>query len=152
MKRLTVATLCVALLGASDDRSTAMRYFFGTWKCGTTTLTFASFADTSAWMRASYGGTQPDGTAVVGYVTGLHAWVYRDFHRDGAYADLASPGPSDGRWQWSGPYYPVEDGPPLQDRMTYRQVSSTRFDRTFELLQGTDYVPTGSDSCTKVTA
>lgn len=152
MRAIAALALGASLLGASEDPSSAARYFAGTWKCGAATLTFSSFADTSAWTRVAYGSVQPEGTAIFGYVSGMHAWVYRDFHKGGAYADLTSPGPSDGRWQWTGPYYPEEGGPPLQDRTTFVQVSSVRFDRTFELMRGADYVPTGNDACTKVTS
>ena len=151
MKRVATFALALALLGASDDPARAMRYFAGTWKCGTTTVTFVPFVKPGVWTRINYRGIAPEGTAILGYVTGLHAFVYRDFHVDGAYADLASPGPSEGRWQFTGPYYPQEGGPPLDGRTTYVQVSPTEFDRTFELMRGSAYVPAGHDACVKVT-
>jgi hypothetical protein len=152
MKIPAAAVLASALLGATGDPAASVRYFSGTWKCGETTVTFAPFTETGGWTRVSYGSVAPEGTAILGYVSGLHAFVYRDFHADGAYAELSSPGPSDGRWQWTGPYYPQEGGPPLQDRTTYVERSPTRFERTFELLQGAAYVPTGNDTCVKAAA
>jgi hypothetical protein len=150
--RFVAPLIALALLGSAPDPSASARYFTGTWKCGSTTMTFAPFADNRLWTRVSYGSALPEGTAIMGYVASLNAWVFRDFHNDGAYADLSSPGPSDGRWQWAGPYYPAEGGPPLSGRTTYTQVSPTRFDRTFELLRDDDFVPTGNDTCLKTSS
>ncbi len=152
MIRLAAAVLAISLLGADANPSDAVRYFLGSWKCADVPLTFAPLVDGSPWTRVSYGVAPSNGTAIVGYVTSLGGWVFRDFHADGAYADMSSPGPSDGRWQWTGPYYPPEGGPPLSGRVTYREVSPTHFDRTFELLRDQDFVPAGNDSCLKVGA
>jgi hypothetical protein len=152
-----VVVLCLAfslalmLPAESDAPSSDARYFLGSWKCGESLLTFAPLQESDTWLRLTYSRGAPEGTAVVGYVAGLHAWVFRDFHSDGAYADMSSPGPSDGRWEWTGPYYPQEGGPPLGSRITYVERSPTRFERTFELLRDDAYVPTGNDACMKVT-
>lgn len=143
--------VAVARASAAPAPANDARYFLGSWKCGESQLTFAPLQETDTWLRVTYSRGAPEGTAVLGFVVGLHAWVFRDFHSDGAYADLSSPGPSDGRWEWTGPYYPLEGGPPLGSRITYVERSSTRFERTFELLRDDAYVPTGSDICTKVT-
>lgn len=154
-KKLFAATgmmlaLALPLLGANDDPLAAARYFGGTWKCAGTTWTFAPLAQGSAWTRVNYGGPMPDGTAVLGYVAGLHSWLYRDFHANGAYADLTSPGPIAGRWEWTGPYYPAEGGAAISSRVTYLQRSPTRYDRIFEILRKQEFTQMGTDSCVKV--
>jgi hypothetical protein len=148
--RFAVVVLAFSLLGADRDPNAPLRYFFGSWRCADIPVTFEPLVEGSPWTRVDYGDAANKGSAIVGYVSSLGGWVFRDFHADGAYADLASPGPSDGRWQWTGPYYPSEGGPPLSGRVTYREISPTHFDRTFELLRDTDFVPAGNDSCLKV--
>ena len=150
--RAAAFALAIALLGADPSPAAAARYFAGNWKCAGTPVTFSALVEGSSWTRVSYGVPPANGTAVMGYVASLSGWVFRDFHADGAYADMASPGPSDGRWQWTGPYYPQEGGPPLNGRVTYLEISPTRFDRTFELLQDQSFVRTGNDSCIKAGA
>ena len=150
MMRAAVAlALAFSVLGASPNPAASARYFSGSWKCAGVPVSFAQLVEGSPWTRVSYGVAPANGTAIMGYVASLSGWIYRDFHADGAYADMSSPGPSDGRWQWTGPYYPQEGGPPLDGRMTYVEVSPTHFDRTFELLRDAAFVPTGNDSCVK---
>ena len=141
----------VALLGAAPDPKADGAYFTGTWKCGQDVVwTFAPLVDGGDWIRITYGDPQhPEGIAAMGFVTGLKAWVYRDFHTDGSYADLTSPAPADGRWIWSGPYYPAGAGQPLAGRITYTEVTATRYDRTFEMLKDGTYHAMGGDSCLK---
>jgi hypothetical protein len=86
---------------------------------------------------------------VMGYVIVLNAWIYRDFHADGSYADLTSPGLVGGRWVWSGPYYRASGGPALNGRITYVEVDAKRYDRTFESLENGAYINRGGDSCLK---
>jgi hypothetical protein len=148
--RFAAVAVAFALLGADPNPSSDVRYFLGSWKCAGVPMTFAPLTDGSPWTRLSYGVAPANGTAILGYVTSLGGWIFRDFHADGAYADMSSPGPSDGRWQWTGPYYPQEGGPPLGGRVTYSEVSPTRFDRVFEVMRDDNFVPTGNDSCMKV--
>jgi len=149
MKRLAVLCAALALLGAGDAGDGA--YFTGSWICGgTTAWTFARLPGGKNWLEVTYGpAAAPYGTAVMGYVEGLHAWVYRDFHADGGYADLTSPGPADGRWVWSGPYYPADGSAALNGRITYVEVDGKRYDRIFETLEHGVPVKKGGDSCLK---
>jgi hypothetical protein len=141
----------LALLGASPAEDG--RYFVGTWTCAGETWTFAPLIAGSDWLRVTYehAGTV-DGTAVMGFVNGLQAWVYRDFHADGSYADLTSSGNADGRWTWNGPYYPASGGAPLNGRITYTEVDRDRYDRTFESLRNGTLVKLGGDRCTRTPA
>lgn len=147
--RVLAFAASATLLGASQPHSDAA-YFLGTWKCAGVTWAFMPLAPESPWIRDVYGDpAHPDGTAVLGYVDGLHAWVYRDFHADGSYADLTSNGPKDGRWEWMGPYYPASGGPTLNARISYIVVDPSRFDRVFESLKDGAFVKLGGDTCTK---
>jgi len=138
----------VALLGASDPHADA-QYFSGTWICGgSTQWTFAPLA--GGWTEITYGpSAKPYGTAIMGYVDALGRWIYRDFHADGSYADLTAEPPHDGRWVWSGPYYPGGADHTLNGRVTYLEVDPKRYDRTFESLESGAYVKKGGDSCVK---
>jgi len=149
MKRMLVLATALALLGASDPQNDG-RYFTGKWTCAGVPWTFALLPGSKSWTEITYG--PPDdvtGTAVMGYVAVLKAWVYRDFHADGSYADLTSPGLVDGRWIWSGPYYRASGGPVLNGRITYVEVDAKRYDRIFESLENGAYVSHGGDSCLK---
>jgi len=138
-----------ALLGAGQPHSDAL-YFLGTWKCAGVTWTFLPLADGGPWIRDIYGDpAHPDGTAVLGHVDGLHAWVYRDFHADGSYADLTSPGLKDGRWEWTGSYYPASGGAALEARISYVIVDPARFDRIFESQKDGTFAKMGGDTCAK---
>jgi hypothetical protein len=151
MKSLTVLT-AVLLLGASNPPNDA-QYFLGTWKCADVTWTFAPLQNGSHWIRDVYGDpAHPDGTAVIGWVSQLGKWIYRDFHADGSYADLTSRPPLGGRWEWTGPYYPSGSDRELNGKVTYVVVSPTRYDRTFEALENGALVKHGGDTCVKVPA
>jgi hypothetical protein len=154
--------VCVARANADDARNEA-RYFLGSWTCVTqipangstaartlrTAWTFAPLSAGSGWIRIVYGDpASPDGTAVVGYVSELKKFVYRDFHADGSYADISSAAPVDGRWVWTGPYYPAAGGV-LNGRIVYTMVSPTRYDRSFESVVDGKAVAMGGDTCTK---
>jgi hypothetical protein len=148
MRTLLLAA-AVILLGAGDPRADA-RYFLGTWSCAGTYWHWSPLLGDDRWIRNVYGDAkQPDGTAVMGWVPELHAFVYRDFHADGSYADLTSPGAVNGRWEWSGPYYPAAGGPPLQGRITYVVVSPTRYDRIFEMQRAGTLTRMGGDNARK---
>lgn len=150
--RTLLLLAAVVLLGASEPRADA-RYFLGTWTCAGTTWTWTPLLGDDRWIRNVYGDPRaPDGTAVMGWVPRLAAFVYRDFHADGSYADLTSPGLVDGRWVFSGPYYPAAGGAPLNGRITYTVAGPARYDRTFEMLRDGAYVRMGGDGCTKVEA
>jgi hypothetical protein len=139
----------VTLLGAGDPRADA-RYFLGSWSCAGTPWTWSPLLGDDRWIRNVYGAPdRPDGTAVMGWVPELRAFVYRDFHADGSYADLTTPGPVNGRWEFTGPYYPASGGPPLQGRVTYVVVSATRYDRIFETRRSDAFVRMGGDTCSK---
>jgi hypothetical protein len=148
--RATALVLAFSLLGADRDPSTAVRYFLGSWRCAEIPVSFEPLVAGSSWTRVEYGDESNRGTAIVGYVASLGGYVFRDFRADGAYAEMVSPGPSDGRWQWTGPYYPQEGGPALSGRVTYTEISPTHFDRRFELLRDQEFVPAGNDSCRKI--
>lgn len=150
--RMMVLILATALLGAADPA--AGKYFLGNWTCGSGTATtawaWAPLQPGSDWIRNVYGDpAKPYGTAVIGFVPGLQKWVYRDFHADGGYADLTSPGPTEGRWEWTGTYYPAEGGTAPPGRVVYTVVSPTRYDRSFEALRDGSFVRMGGDSCVK---
>ena len=146
---MKAAMLALTLALAATDPPDA-RYFIGSWTCGSTPWNFAPLPGGSAWIRDVYGDpADPYGTAVFGYVPALHAWIYRDFHADGGYAELTSPGLTDGTWVWTGPYYPADGGAPLAGRITYAIVDPSHYDRTFESLEGGTYVKKGGDRCVK---
>ncbi len=151
MKRIALLCAAVALLAAGNAGNAGDgAYFAGSWICGEQTAwAFAPLPGGKNWLQVTYGpASAPYGTAVMGYAEGLHAWVYRDFHADGGYADLSSPGPAGGRWVWSGPYYPAA-GAVVNGRITYVEVDAKRYDRIFETLENGVAVKKGSDSCLK---
>ena len=145
-----ICTIAAALLlGAAPPVGDA-RYFLGTWKCADVTWTFSPLGEGSGWIRDVYGDPQrPAGTAVIGWVAQLQKWVYRDFHSDGSYADLTSPGLVDGRWEWTGPYYAVDSDRVMNGKVTYVIVSPMQYDRIFESLENGVLVKHGGDSCRK---
>lgn len=151
MMRIVAFVAALTLLGTSARVSDAA-YFQGAWNCAGARWTFAALAADSPWTSIVYGNAaHPDGHAVMGRVAGLHAWVYRDFHADGSYADLTSAGLKDGRWVWSGPYYPASGGPALNGRITYTIVSPDRYDRSFASSQPDGSLKAmGGDFCTRI--
>jgi len=155
MKAFRIVLACAALLAvaaptlAADDPHMAARYFLGTWTCAGTTWTYTPFLGDPTWIRNAYGDpAKPGGSAIIGYAVGLKKYVYRDFHADGAYADISSDGPVDGVWTWTGPYYPAEGGV-LAGRITYTVTSPSRFERGFESLVDGSYKKMGGDVCLK---
>ena len=127
-----------------------LAYFVGAWHCGAVLWTFSPLTVGGPWLKVVYGDpARPGGTAVAGYVKGLDRYVYRDFHADGAYADLTSPPPRDGRWEWSGPYYPAGATTPLSGLVVYLQRDPAHYERTFQTLRDGRLVPMGGDTCTK---
>jgi hypothetical protein len=156
--------LCTGGVQAADDPRTAVRYFLGNWTCVTpiaatastpartvrTAWTFSSLYGDDAWIRVVYGDpARPDGSAVIGYVTDLKRFVYRDFHADGAYADISAAPPANNQWEWTGPYYPVTGGV-LNGRIVYTMVDATRYHRSFEAIVDGKPTAMGGDTCTKV--
>jgi heat shock protein HslJ len=159
MKMTLVLAAACALLGAASPppepasappvAPTDAAYFVGTWHCADVQWTFAPILENSGWIRVTYGDPRrPAGMAVMGWVPQQKRWIYRDFHADGSYADLTSPGAVNGRWEWTGPYYPAEGGE-LHGRVTYAIVDSNQYDRIFEALEGGAFVKHGGDSCVK---
>jgi hypothetical protein len=151
--RAVAVVAALLLLGAAPSPSPAdLRYFMGTWSCHGTSWKWAPLGPGSSWVRNVYGdAAHPDGTAVMGYVGILHEYVYRDFHRDGSYADLVSPGLRHGRWSFSGPYYAAGLAAPLQGLITYTIVSLHRYDRAFFTRKNGVLAPGGGDYCERTT-
>ena len=148
MRALTLLTL-VVLLGAAGPQE-GSHYFLGTWSCAGVRWAFEPLQPGSSWMHITYGDPKrPAGIAVMGFVLGMHVWLYRDFHADGSYADLTSAGPKNSRWEWGGPYYPASGGAALHGRITYVEVSPKRYDRIFEAQKGNTLVKMGGDTCSK---
>ena len=128
----------------------ALAFFLGSWHCGSVPWTFTAFTDGSPWVLITYGDpAKPGGKAVAGYVAGLGRYVYRDFHSDGAYADVSSAPPQNGRWEWTGPYYPAGATTPMNGRITYVQRDASHYDRIFQTDRNGTLVPMGGDSCMK---
>ena len=101
----------------------------------------------------SYGDpAHPNGAAVMGYVVQRKAFIYRDFHADGGYAELSAPGLVDGRWVWTGPYDPGDGSAALGGRVTYTVVDDAHFKRQFEEPQpGGSFKTRAADACVKST-
>src|SRR5579871_1032047 len=99
----------------APDPGGAVAYFSGNWLCGNVTWSFTPLEPGSPWLRVNYRtATTSFGTAVFGYVPRLHAYVYRDFHADGGYADLAAKPPGgDKKWVFTGPFYQIDGSAPL---------------------------------------
>lgn len=142
----------VSLLGASASNPQAqLQYFVGTWTCGGSTWTWSQLAPGSAWILNVYGDPKhPDGNAVVGYVASLHAFVYRDFHADGSYADLTTKGYVNGRWTFTGPYYPKGAAKPLAAHVVYTVVNREQYDRAFLADKAGKLTPMSDDHCVRV--
>ena len=158
MRRLRVAAVvfaaaCSAATIAAVPAQTqgdAGAFFLGTWKCGNVSWTFSKLNADSRWIKIVYGDpANPAGTAVLGYVGELQRYVYRDFHTDGSYADLTSPPPVQEKWDWTGPYYPVDGSGTLRGHVIYIQKGPNRYDRHFlQTVNGQD-VERGGDTCYK---
>lgn len=134
---------------AADDPRAAVNYFIGEWSCAGTPWVFTPFLEDAGWIRNVYGKPgKPDGSAIVGYVAGLKKYVYRDFHADGSYADISSDGPVEGRWVWTGPYYPTSGGA-LNAQITYVIVNANRYERLFASVVDGKPQTMGHDACTK---
>jgi hypothetical protein len=146
------ALLCATHpVAAADDPRAAAAYFIGTWSCDGTLWTFAPLLGDTTWIRVVYGSpAKPDGNAVIGYVSETKKYVFRDFHADGGYADISSDGPVDGRWLWSGPYYPAGGGV-VDGRITYVVDGPERYERTFASVVNGQSKTMGRDVCTKET-
>jgi hypothetical protein len=127
-----------------------LQYFVGTWHCGNERWTYSPFG--TNWVRIEYAhGDTIDGIAYAGYVAQLDAYVYRDFHADGSYAELFSAPPAaTGQWKWHGPYYAAGQTGPLNGEISYTETNETAFARAFASREkdGT-LTPRGGDVCTK---
>ena len=126
--------------------------FSGSWIChsGPNLLVpwVISQAPGEKWATVRWGDQTSDrgGVAYVAYVPALQHWVYRDFHYDGAYADLT--GTNTGTaWHWTGPYYAGNDI--LNGDIIWTLTSHDRIDRTFRSLQNGKLTPSGSDYCVR---
>jgi hypothetical protein len=101
--------LVVAALAVNLFLST----FGGTWLCTTHGGGAANAAPArwtiaavphSAWAVVRWGEPGAGGTAYVGYLAPLGAWMYDDFHSDGSFTASTSNGPQNGVWTWSATY------------------------------------------------
>jgi len=145
--------LAVVLTAPLDHRSTAtdqFGWFLGSWKCsgpGYVSVNTFSRAPGSRWIANHWGpkGGQ-GGVAYIGFVPAQRQWIYEDFHDDGGYAQVTSPGLKDGSWTWTGPYYTPE-GTVLHGRIVYAIESHDRYDRIFERPAGSGFQRTASDTC-----
>ena len=148
--RIALAIAFVALSAGSARASSPADYFRGTWKCGAVRWSFTPLNSGSTWTKIVYGDpARPYGLAALGYVPGLHRFVYRDFHSDGSYADLTSPAPRDGKWNWTGPYYPIDGKSILRGHVIYVEKGPARYDRHFlQTVNGHD-VDRGGDVCVR---
>lgn len=152
MRRVLPLLICLfaaAPAAAADDPAAFSAAFTGSWKCGSVPWTFAALEPGSPWTRVTYASGAGAGTAIVGYVEGLKAFVYRDFHADGSYADASAPAPLNGVWNFSGPYYFPGAPAPLNGRIRWVQKTRDRFDREFGTLREGALVPMGGDTCTR---
>lgn len=147
---LLAAAAAVPARAAEDPSGRFFATFSGRWTCDGTPWAFDRVADASSWTRVTYAAGRGGGTAVVGYVAGLRAFVYRDFHNDGSYADLHARVPDDGTWVWSGPYYPGGAAEPLQGEIRWIVIGPRAFRRTFASLRDGKLTPMGGDTCTRV--
>lgn len=121
--------------------------FGGTWTCTGGTRWHIAPAPGVAWTTVEWGPRSADGgTAYVGYVPKLGAWLYEDFHGDGSYATNTSQGPRGGAWTWSGTYYTSHAI--LHGSVIWRRTNAGRIDRTFESnVNGVTH--DARDSCTR---
>ncbi len=87
------------------------------------------------------------GTAYVGYVPKLRAWIYDDFHGDGSYARSTSSGPHNDTWAWFGTYYTQ------RAQQSYGPISwsvkGNRLERRYETTVSGRPHQVGTDSCAK---
>ncbi len=124
MKANMIAILLAAL-------SLFAQAFDGSWTCTGGYHWHISPAPGAGWTIVQWGPRTADGgTAYVGYVPKMRAWIYEDFHGDGSYAINTSQGPSGGAWTWSGTY----DTGGVADHGTviWQKTSPNRIDRTFK--------------------
>jgi len=125
--------------------------FKGTWNCGGSTWTIASAPGNSAWATVTYGkGDTIWGTAYVGWVEQQRRYIYRDFHNDGAVAELSSPAPgADHTWVWTGTYYPMGQPADPNPHITWTYQPPNTIVRHFAKQQDGQFVDMGSDRCTR---
>ncbi len=159
--RLASVAALIAILSAGSAQAAAPKeasftWFAGTWTCvhkaddgdQTSTWTFAQ-PDAGNWFRLSYGvhGTT-GGNAVVGYLPVLRQWVYDDYHADGSYARETSAGFQDGKWTWSGTYYPPQGAASIDGRVDWVVRGHDNFEMFFYPSRSSK-APSGSQSCTR---
>lgn len=138
--------------------------FGGTWSCVVTVPATAAHPAqifTSIWTIESPKGTNWTivryaspagvlyGTAYVGFVPQLGAWVYDDFHADGALARVSSPGPVNSVWEWRGSYYPIGGSTDTSGDILWKSVSLLRFERQYRKIVNGEPQDMGRDVCTK---
>lgn len=142
-------TLLLAVIGAFAQA------FAGTWTCHSAPNQNVPWVITQSpgetWTSVRWGDQESatGGIAYVGYVESLHTWVYRDFHYDGAYADITGTNTGN-QWRWTGPYY--AGGRTLNGDIVWTLTSHDRIDREFRSLQNGKLTPGGRDFCVRVRA
>jgi hypothetical protein len=122
----------------------------GTWACGDATWTIAAAPGNSTWASVTYGAANHiGGTAYVGWVPQLQRFIYRDFHNDGAIAELTSPAPVDNTWTWTGTYYPAGGQADSGGHITWAYKAPNTLIRHFGKVQNGTYTELGSDQCSR---
>jgi len=129
--------------------------FGGSWTCGNdkyhAAWSIASPRD-SKWTIVTYGDDREhlDGTAYVGWLPQENAYVYIDFHADGALAHLTSPLPKgDHTWSWTGVYYAVGGAKDTTPDITWTLMPNGTIQRKFGQRIDGKLIEKGSDTCTK---
>lgn len=127
--------------------------FAGSWTCGNTQYrapwSIAQAAGKSAWSVVRYGPPDaPGGTAYVGPLPQEHGYIYEDFHVDGSYARLSSPGPVNNVWTWTGTYFPHGGAADSTPYITWTLVKGT-IERRFAQKLPQGIVERGTDTCTR---
>lgn len=128
--------------------------FAGTWTCGNARYhaqwRISAAAGKSEWAQIQYGPIDaPDGTAFAGSLPQEHAYVYNDFHNDGSFARLSSPGPVNGVWTWTGTYYPRGGAADFAPYITWAIASNGTIERHFAKKTDKGLIDSGSDVCTR---
>lgn len=131
------------------------RDFGGSWTCGNDKYHaswWITSPDGNAWTIVSYGTDKLHlgGTAYVGWLPQENAYVYTDFHSDGALAQLSSPLPvSDHTWHWTGVYYPVGGAKDTTAEITWTLMPNGTIERKFGQRINGKLIDKGSDTCTR---
>ena len=145
----------LVLAAATSAATQFFQDFGGSWTCGNDTYhaqwTISS-PDGNAWTIVTYGIDKQHlgGTAYVGWLPQENAYVYNDFHSDGALAQLSSPLPTGNQtWHWTGTYYPVGGAKDATPDITWTLMPNGTISRKFAQRINGKLIDKGSDTCTK---